>query len=402
MFVHLYGYFQYCCPIPATPCGDQHLQCCGMPTTPTTSSIPSTTTTSTSTSQTTSESSWQTIFPAEIITRQNSSSTTEHTTIFPENPSKISNNLKICLSIAIPSTAITIIVYLALRKLRLLQRRNSISSTENTTLLNQHASQDECDGPIITEVIVPSVEPNNVEYKEKIGKGTFGSVYKAEINNNAYAVKKIQIGGRTFIFNKIYSIILLIFISVFSGSKKEDVTKEIKFMLELKSEYVVEIFDFWEENNSNRTGSYSYICIRMEYCKVNLESVVISLSQMPEEDDKLIKWLIASELFKELVECVNYLHTFKSGPVIHRDIKPSNILIAQNDNGRFLKLCDFGLSKYIDKSRHTVNTGTAKYMAPEIMSGRYNIKADIYSLAIVAMELFGIDYDVKLETPCNL
>ena len=139
----------------------------------------------------------------------------------------------------------------------------------------------------------------------------------------------------------------------------------------------------------------------MELCQINLHDYLNCIEKINQDKITNIRWTLSSHLFKELVECVNYLHTFERGPIIHRDIKPSNILWKQNDHDkRVLKLCDFGLSKFIDSSIHTTRTGTAKYMAPEVLNScKYNIKADIYSTAIVTMELFGLDINQDIITP---
>ncbi len=102
-------------------------------------------------------------------------------------------------------------------------------------------------------------------------------------------------------------------------------------------------------------------------------------------------YYIFCTLFIELLECVNYLHKQN---IIHRDLKPINILITKGGNGRFVKLCDFGLAVIheFDDQSHTEGAGTEKYMAPEIKNGtHYDIKADIYSLGIVLKETFNFD-----------
>jgi len=52
--------------------------------------------------------------------------------------------------------------------------------------------------------------------------------------------------------------------------------------------------------------------------------------------------------FKQITEAVNYCH---ANEVLHRDIKLDNILI----NDCVLKLCDFGISRYMPDNQIVKN-----------------------------------------------
>ncbi|CAG2171090.1 unnamed protein product [Oppiella nova] len=81
-----------------------------------------------------------------------------------------------------------------------------------------------------------------------------------------------------------------------------------------------------------------------------------------------VEYFISCEIFRQILESVQYLHELDP-QIIHRDLKPENILIAKNvRNGRFIKLCDFGLAVEHQKvsQSHTRNVGTFVYMAPEL------------------------------------
>ena len=43
------------------------------------------------------------------------------------------------------------------------------------------------------------------------------------------------------------------------------------------------------------------------------------------------------------------------------------------------------------RTSNTIGQGTNKYMAPEVWDGKYNTKADVYSLAIVGQQIFDLD-----------
>lgn len=77
-----------------------------------------------------------------------------------------------------------------------------------------------------------------------------------------------------------------------------------------------------------------------------------------------------------------------NGAVVHRDIKPENILLLE---GRW-QVADFGVSRISDAatSEHTRRRArTPEYASPEQWQGtRTNEATDIYSLGVVAFELF--------------
>ena len=62
---------------------------------------------------------------------------------------------------------------------------------------------------------------------------------------------------------------------------------------------------------------------------------------------------------------------------------------------RIVKLCDFGSSRYLENNdgKFTSNTGTQVYRAPEVDTGEYNEKIDIFSIGKVAREMLDITMD---------
>jgi serine/threonine protein kinase len=135
----------------------------------------------------------------------------------------------------------------------------------------------------------------------------------------------------------------------------------------------------------------------MELCYNTLGEIMEQkLNEFDRNRDEVmtpLEYYISSELFKEILEAVNYLHSLKP-PIIHRNLKPSNILITQGMNGRFVKLGGFSLAvnHEFDEQSHTEDIGTPKYMAPEmIMTRIYDTKVDIYSLGAVSQQLFDVD-----------
>ena len=89
-----------------------------------------------------------------------------------------------------------------------------------------------------------------------------------------------------------------------------------------------------------------------------------------------------ASIMKSLLEAVAYLH---DNGIVHRDIKPENILFEDSSEDA-IRLIDFGLSRKHDKSKGPMSNpvGTAYYMAPELLKGRYDRSCDVWSLGTIA------------------
>ena len=168
------------------------------------------------------------------------------------------------------------------------------------------------------------------------------------------------------------------------AQKEVEVLNKLK---ELDSNLLVRYYHSWIDRNN--------VHILMDYCFDNLKNVLpikpIVFERSENQAMNSIEYFISCEIFRQITEALNYLHSLKPKPLIHRDLKPANILIGMSGNKRICKLADFGLSKFIEDSSasHTQGAGTHGYMAPEVATGqRYDHKADIYSLGMIALKLF--------------
>lgn len=122
---------------------------------------------------------------------------------------------------------------------------------------------------------------------------------------------------------------------------------------------------------------------------------ICQLKAVGEGPCALLEWVEpltgGMEIVVELAGVLNWLQTeaISGCVVVHRDLKPDNYGVK---NGH-LKLLDFGLAVCLqgtlhDKYRLTGNTGSIRYMAPEVgRDEEYGAKVDVYSFAITAWEL---------------
>jgi RCC1 and BTB domain-containing protein len=214
---------------------------------------------------------------------------------------------------------------------------------------------------------------------ETISAGSYGTVFKVSNKGCAHmwAVKKISL-------RKEY---------------KNEIIREMNnfsVVYKLSNRYVVEHYYSWLEKS--KTDNTITLFIGMELCDKTLQQLIDEINRDSNMKTNkiltLMAYYISSQLFIEILECVQYLH---ENQIIHRDINPLNIMIKMNEqNNRFIKMCDFGLIAIhsFAQQSHTRDRGRVRYAAPEVLNGRkYDTKADIYSLGILLLNLF--DFDVR-------
>ncbi|CAF2513366.1 unnamed protein product [Rotaria sp. Silwood2] len=84
----------------------------------------------------------------------------------------------------------------------------------------------------------------------------------------------------------------------------------------------------------------------------------------------------------QIILALEYLHLLG---IVYRDLKPENLLI---DRYGYIKMCDFGFAKKIDRGKAYTLCGTPEFLAPEIILGRgYNMGVDYWALGVLIFEM---------------
>jgi len=184
--------------------------------------------------------------------------------------------------------------------------------------------------------------------KRAVGRGAFGEVYFA-----------VSDGGREVALKRL-------------GENSEIELRGVKHCINIKSPHLVSVFDI-------ATGTDGRPYIIMEFVAGSAPSLRHILAERPQGigEDR------ARFFFHGIASALACLHAQN---IVHRDLKPENIFLDADS----VKVGDYGLAKHIsisDAGKQTMNLGTVHYMAPEIATGVYDHRVDIYALGVILYEM---------------
>ncbi|XP_065881190.1 G-type lectin S-receptor-like serine/threonine-protein kinase At1g34300 [Euphorbia lathyris] len=196
-------------------------------------------------------------------------------------------------------------------------------------------------------------------FKEKLGAGGFGAVYKGVLaNKTVVAVKRlegIEQGEKQFRME----------VATISSTHHLNLVRLIGFCSEGRHRLLV--YEFM------KNGS--------------LDNFLFSAE---EQSAKFLNWQQRFNIAIGTARGITYLHEECRDCIVHCDIKPENILLDENYNA---KVSDFGLAKLVNPKEHRSITlksvrGTRGYLAPEWLANLpITSKSDVYSYGMVLLEI---------------
>ncbi|XP_075264624.1 RAF proto-oncogene serine/threonine-protein kinase-like isoform X5 [Convolutriloba macropyga] len=245
-----------------------------------------------------------------------------------------------------------------------LSSQNNNFSTDNIHALSHSLGRDLRDhgrlGRRNNEIwAIPSSE---LETKERIGSGSFGTVYKGHYHGNV-AIKKLNLTNPT----------------------KEQLScfeNEVLLLKKCRHANILLFYGFTTD---------AYLAIVTQWCegKSLYWHIHVEDSENPE---RFLTNYEKLSIAKQTAQGMSYLH---SKTIIHRDLKSNNIFLLDDYT---VKIGDFGLATLKSKWNTTGSTqerqptGSILWMAPEVLmfssDTPYSYKSDVYSFGIVLFELF--------------
>ncbi|XP_058231887.1 serine/threonine-protein kinase Nek11 isoform X4 [Hemibagrus wyckioides] len=203
----------------------------------------------------------------------------------------------------------------------------------------------------------PTLLANRYIIHQRLGKGSFGTVYLIEDTKTSTdklkVLKEIPLGD-------------------LKPDETVKATQEAQLLSQLHHPAILRFYTSFLERDM--------FCIVTEFCEdgdleCTLERLRVSGEALCES--QVSEWLV------QLLLGLDYMHQRR---ILHRDLKTKNIFLKRN----MVKIGDFGVSCLLMGSCDlaTTFTGTPYYMSPEALGHQgYDSKSDVWSLGCILYEM---------------
>ncbi|XP_021589069.2 serine/threonine-protein kinase PLK4 isoform X2 [Ictidomys tridecemlineatus] len=180
-----------------------------------------------------------------------------------------------------------------------------------------------------------------------LGKGSFAGVYRAESIHTGLEVAIKMIDKK----------------AMYKAGMVQRVQNEVKIHCQLKHPSILELYNYFEDNN--------YVYLVLEMCHNGEMNRYLKNRRKPFSENE------ARHFMHQIITGMLYLH---SHGILHRDLTLSNLLLTRNMN---IKIADFGLATQLTMphEKHYTLCGTPNYISPEIATrSAHGLESDVWSL----------------------
>ncbi|SAM07914.1 hypothetical protein [Absidia glauca] len=203
---------------------------------------------------------------------------------------------------------------------------------------------------------------------EKIGQGSFATVYKAKhkITGHLVAIKSVL---RSKLTKKLL----------------ENLESEISILKAIRHDHIVGL------SECQKTDTHIHLV--MDYCTMGDLSQYIKRIRSTKATRGSLGGLPEDTVRHFLQQLASALRFLRSQNLVHRDIKPQNLLLVAPSHESSalptLQVADFGFARFLpNASLADTLCGSPLYMGPEILSyKKYDAKTDLWSVGAVLYEM---------------
>ncbi|CAK0797213.1 unnamed protein product [Prorocentrum cordatum] len=198
------------------------------------------------------------------------------------------------------------------------------------------------------------------EKMRQLGAGTFGTAHLARRRDTREErVVKVVAKART-------------------SKPLDEIEQEILVLRQVDHPHVVRLFEWYEDTSS--------IYLVIEALKGGtLQNVLLMMQQKKKALQE--GWI--QKVVGQVADAMTYCHSLR---LIHKDLKDENVMLLRKDpnfDEPFAVVIDLGVAEMFSVADPTCReiAGTPSTMAPEVWSGKFGPKCDVWSLGCIFFEL---------------
>lgn len=222
-------------------------------------------------------------------------------------------------------------------------------------------------------LVVPLIPFDELMLIESIGTGRVSTIYRAAWRRNQSSNNVVVAGAVQMVALKV----AMVNPSTGDTSHIDELRREADIAARLQHPNICDLVGV--------AADAECFCLAYEFCEGG------SLLSLLNNHSRYYEYL---PIALDIAQGMAFLHK-KS--IIHRDLKPANVLLTRDHRA---KIADFGMSINNHGQELTAETGTYRYMAPEVIRHEtYSSNADVYSFGICLWQLITREIPFATMTP---